>query len=102
MDYSKLSDFEINKLIENIVRPGWQESDYRVPNSYCNNPADAWPIIVENKISLNHYSGTWEASWEYDAPVGAFGTDEEVTGTIGDSNPLRAAMLVYLQLQEGK
>lgn len=91
MDYSKLSDFEINKLVENIVRPGWQESDYRVPNSYCSNPADAWPIIVSHRIGLNFVNGAWRAQSM------VRGYDECV-----HDNPLRAAMLVYLQLQEAK
>lgn len=118
MDYSKMTDFEINKRVFE-AKSGFSALSYPhdadkrscghkdINGNYhwfdfCNNAADAWPIITGNKISLNHYSGTWEASWEYDAPVGAFGTDEEVTGTIGDSNPLRAAMQVYLQLQGAK
>ncbi|STQ10412.1 Protein of uncharacterised function (DUF2591) [Enterobacter cloacae] len=67
---------------------------------YCNNPADAWPIIVDNEISLNSYGSAWEASFEHDAPIGAFGTDETVTSGYEHRNPLRAAMIAFLMKQE--
>jgi len=115
MDYSQLSDQEINLLGAKIQHPDktFIESKTRSPSvvmlnhinmwiDYCNNPADAWPIIVANGISLNHYTGTWEASYEYDAPIGAFGTDETVTSAIEHRNPLRAAMIVFLMMQESQ
>lgn len=61
MDYSKLSDKEVNRKVQIasrligsmtgrgvlIVRDGkWEFFDP------CNNPADAWPIITANKISI--------------------------------------------------
>ncbi|MGU0055483.1 phage protein NinX family protein [Enterobacter hormaechei] len=71
MDYSKLSDFEINRAVAiaigfhpdecDIAKRGspsvgveWNE-DTGLPIrvfDYCNNPADAWPIITANKISI--------------------------------------------------
>lgn len=123
MNYSKLSDFEINGMVASLTQStgdhtqtsnetfiheyadigeinglciGWKKFDP------CNNPADAWPIIVANGISLNHYTGTWEASYEYDAPIGAFGTDEAVTSAIEHKNPLRAAMIAFLLMQESQ
>lgn len=115
MDYSKLSDYEINKRVFMSItgakplgyphnadgRSVGNESngEYRWYD-YCNNPADAWPIIFESEISLNSYSGTWEASYEYDAPIGAFGTDELVTKSVEGSNPLRTAMIAFLMKQE--
>lgn len=95
MDYSKLSDDEINNMVGRVV-------SQRFRTDYCNDPGAAWPIIVANGISLNHYTGTWEASYEYDAPIGAFGTDETVTGAIEHKNPLRAAMIVFLMMQESQ
>lgn len=111
MDYSQLSDFEINKrvaqlhggfaltLVVHDEPPSGKSFD---PGRFdpCHNPADAWPIIVDNEISLNSYSGTWEASYEYDAPIGAFGTDELVTKAIEGKNPLRTAMIAFLMKQE--
>lgn len=121
MDYSKLSDFEINKRVADIamngtwhVKPSHPDNDtggwlygsngiqtYELPD-YCNNPADAWPIIVENEISIMWLTveqqwcataigeleeGCWE--WSY-CPDHYF----------GDSNPLRAAMIVFLMMQD--
>ncbi|MDT9381180.1 phage protein NinX family protein [Citrobacter freundii] len=115
MDYSKLSDFEINKLIakhegvrgfhcENVgggspLRfTNWKELDY------CNNPADAWPVITANGISLLKCtvgSGYWSAEIITDI--------DEVTDKIfqcqssfdyQDANPLRAAMIVFLMMQD--
>lgn len=121
MDYSKMCDFEINQKVGDMAlngrwacKPGsagnetnnWQygSGDPSLSLSslpdYCNNPADAWTIIVENEISLNSYSGTWEASYEYDAPIGVFGTDELVTKSVEGRNPLRTAMIAYLMKQE--
>lgn len=126
MDYSQLSDFEINKRVsvaaglnvnmffdvdEEYARgPVWTapsgncyagiKSSKGNPFDPCNDQADAWPIIVDNEISLNSYSGTWEASYEYDAPIGAFGTDELVTKAVEGKNPLRTAMIAFLMKRE--
>lgn len=102
MDYSQLSDFEINSavsmaLLDKSANPS---ARYVAIGNYCNNPADAWPIIVDNEISLNSYSGTWEASYEYDAPIGAFGTDELVTKAVEGKNPLPTAMIAFLMKRE--
>ncbi len=57
----------------------------------CNNPSDAWPIIVDNEISINR----WEISddWRADR-FGHFDT--------GDDKPLRAAMIVFMKMNEDK
>lgn len=109
-DYSKMSDFEINKWIAIEFAPngyiGINEStrsdsevvittengEWCTKNSYvdyCNNPSDAWPIIFENEISLVVVEdGLW---------VAMFGSvfDES-------SNPLRSAMIVYLMMKDGE
>jgi len=110
MDYSKMSDFEINKRVADIamngtwhLKPshpdnntgGWLYGSngiqtYDLPD-YCNNPADAWPIITANLMRITPIYGA-EVIWLVSRDVYA-ATDE---------NPLRAAMLVYLQLQEAK
>ena len=102
-DYSKMSDFEINKAVA-INRCGYQgrvehtehgvkESDrdsngmFYFERDYCNNPSDAWPIIFENEISLVVVEdGVWVARFG-----GVF--DES-------SNPLRSAMIVYLMIED--
>lgn len=106
MDYSQLSDRDIDALVlqeiygtqakdKDIMR-AWMRGGFK----YTTNPADSWQIIVDNEISLNSYSGTWEASYEYDAPIGAFCTDELVTKSVEGKNPLRTAMIAFLMKQE--
>lgn len=121
MDYSKMSDFEINCLVAEATghKPFSDDEGYaglqragditaaivKGPRyiggfSPCISPEHAWPLIQENLISINHYNGVWEASFEWDAPVGAFGTDETVTTSTEHKNPLRAAMVAYLMMRE--
>lgn len=104
-DYSKLSDQEINLLIAEILNPDSTviESKSRPPSAcitghlpslwvdYCNNPADAWPIIEKEEISIifNHFS---------------YGIHAAIGGKSGnviydDANPLRAAMVVSLVIE---
>lgn len=121
MDYSKLSDFDINKLIADIVmngtwhvRPshpdnntgGWLYGSngiqtYDLPD-YCDNPADAWPIVVENKISLVWIAETsrWCASHGGNAESEYWGWDECPDVYHENINPLRAAMTVFLMMHE--
>lgn len=118
MDYSKLSDFEINKLVferkTSLAALSYPHSaDKRSCGhkdindiyhwfDFCNNPVDAWPIITGNGISLYHDNGNWQAEMTYYAPVGAFGTDETCSKFVDDKNPLRAAMILFLMMQEAK
>lgn len=116
MDYNKMSDFEINRLVAiaeghkcyygdgsytndgvNVTVKGNRRIGWFNP---CREGDTAWPIIQKNGISINHYNGVWEASFEWDAPVGAFGTDETVTTSTEHKNPLRAAMVAYLMMRE--
>lgn len=125
-DYSKMSDFEIDKAVadalgidydiaimfvnpvdkingnhvEEYVRKKitsnekhWKRfSPTRIPN-------DAWLIIVNKKICLAfdvfaepQDGGSWVAS-------PAYGWDKE---RVRHDNPLRAAMIVFLMMQESK
>ncbi|WP_370607674.1 phage protein NinX family protein [Citrobacter meridianamericanus] len=115
MDYSKLSDFEVNLKLAHILlgkdNYDWNSDKKEVylagidggeflPNGYfdpCNNPADAWPIIFKYKISI-----------EFD---GDNSTEPQTTwcharnlyrscGINYQSNPLRAAMIVFLMMQD--
>lgn len=105
MDYSKLSDFEINEsvsmaMLDKAANPN---AKYIAINDYCNSPADAWPIIVGKKLSLINADDKWLCVPE----------DEPIDGVTGDSvhmiysgdgveheNPLRAAMIVFLMMQD--
>ncbi|HBC7443547.1 TPA: DUF2591 domain-containing protein [Morganella morganii] len=120
--YSDKSDFEINKavavningtdsVLEKFGRIYISDGDRGAMVSFspCNNPADAWPIILKNRISIiipgNEYSDG------YSTPFAASGfddvshitrntyyTDEESF----NQNPLRAAMEVFLMMKEAE
>lgn len=119
MDYSKLSDFEINAAVFEVLHggaPDYKEGDggAMVLISYegdvvggdavevevergvfnpCNNPADAWPIIVERKINIEWHE--WKNSeWM------PYALNNATTKSCYGTNPLRAAMIVFLMMQE--
>ncbi|EOV9647451.1 phage protein NinX family protein [Cronobacter malonaticus] len=91
MDYSKLSDDEINNMVGNLV-------SQRFRTDYCNDPGAAWPIIRGNRIGIipAPCAGEWKAAHR---DVGDDGTPRHFTRHI---NPLRAAMIVFLMMQESQ
>lgn len=99
MDYSKLSDKEINILVGSIKGFANKIAAQNGLRDYCNNPADAWPIIVENEISLisRCANGEWKAQLH-------LGREDifDSYASCWDKNPLRAAMIVFLMMQEAK
>lgn len=121
MDYSQLSDFEINAMVFEALyggSPDCKEGDdgamllvsfeadvvggdivevevVRGSFNPCHKPDEAWPIIAENKISiyaaiLGDSRGEWGAEASYTCHYHFH------------NNPLRAAMIVFLMLQENK
>ena len=118
MNYEEMSDFEVNKEVAFKIRgrdavcvigtslsklvrifngnskreeeSGWVDFDP------CNNPSDAWPIIVENGICLNT-DDIWYASVEHPIDHPDYNTIE-----VGDKNPLRAAMICFLYLENAE
>lgn len=122
MNYEEMSDKELGvkvtiaiiklkqtgiKSIEHNVNQGciWIETIgfHSYPIIDINNPADAWPIIVENEISLH-----W--NWVEKDKCTAIGVKCE-TASLGKrysnvectlDNPLRAAMIVFLKMQACK
>lgn len=113
MDYSKMSDFEINLAVAHIaIGSGgydWSSDKKEVylaamdggeflPNAYfkpCNNPADAWPIIIANKINIRFGA----EGFRHEAQFIQYGR-ESVEAY--HENPLRAAMIVFLKMQESQ
>ena len=106
-DYSKMSDFEINKAVAlslGIEVVEWDGKIYgglerKIDNvtsvigviDYCNNPSDAWPIMEERKIGLAFVNGEWRAS-SVKAGYHEF----------SDAKAFRAAMIVYLMMKDGE
>ena len=110
MDYSKMSDQEINMAVAAIIHPESTviESKSRPPCAcitgklpsywvdYCNNPADALPIITANRIGIipapEH--GLWRAANR------VIGSNSDPRYFTQHANPLRAAMIVFLKMQD--
>ncbi|EDR2652711.1 DUF2591 domain-containing protein [Salmonella enterica subsp. enterica] len=132
MDYSQLSDFEINRRVcealdmeEHFFIPDdeadfdselptdergpiWQTqkmdiNGFRSSNGNCfnpcNNPEYAWPIITENKISIMFDSTDTRYEGEYHEWCDAISSCQKF-GIQHQSNPLRAAMIVFLMMQD--
>lgn len=124
-DYASMSDFEINSAVHNALldkpyeltfhgggKITWKDNDSgRVIETgivdytknglhdYCNNPADAWPIIVDKQISLisRCANGEWKAQLH-------LGRDDifDSYASCWDNNPLRAAMIAFLMMKESE
>lgn len=113
-NYECMSDFEINKRVFKAIvgaKPlgyphnadgrsvGNEENGNYRWYDYCNNPADAWPIIVKYEVDVIQNNGQ-------DCPLA---TNSAVMMFRGDDvficqheNPLRAAMIVFLKMNEDK
>lgn len=115
MNYSGLSDFEINKLVAEALGESVtdnQSASLKVKSSsvlissicggscernYCNNPSDAWPVIIENKISLTYEMNEWAASTGFN--VDSNGITHYRLWEM-NKNPLRAAMIAFLMIKD--
>ncbi|MCF0129364.1 MAG: DUF2591 domain-containing protein [Pseudobutyrivibrio sp.] len=113
-NYEEMSDFEINKAVAIIVDVAFNDDGVPVrfvecdTGAYgdfneiefdpCNNPEDAEPIIIENRIGTIPApdNGLWKAAHR---KVGNNDTPYHFTQ---DKNPLRAAMIVFLKMNEDK
>ncbi|MEY1272075.1 phage protein NinX family protein [Proteus mirabilis] len=112
--YTELSDFEINKKVADLILNGeyvvseekrevylaiMDGGEFR-PIAYfdtCNNPANAMPIIIENLISLMaDMSEDGGSIWWCASDI-----SNGITSRY-KSNPLRAAMEVFLMLKEAE
>lgn len=105
-DYSAMSDYLINQHVaESLTGRYLYFPDYVWDSEEgsrfdpCNNPADAWPIIVSNKISIliDETVDYWSSALVHD-----FCDADAFSHGASDNNPLRAAMIVYLQMMEQK
>lgn len=122
-DYASMSDFEINKSVADIamngtwhVKPSHPDNDtggwlygsngiqtYELPD-YCNNPEDAWPIILQNRISvIFDSSDESDESEESDEWVKAcVGGEEYFISYHYCHRALRAAMVAFLMMKDGE
>jgi len=95
MNYSEMSDFEINEAVSKTLL-----SEAANPNArfvaigdYCRSWADAGPIIDKNGIAILPFKKTTPA---------AFPSREGLVSArlVEHENVLRAAMIVFLMMQE--
>ena len=106
MDYSKMSDFEINCAVAKAMGASTTESsvanertvffeidDALMHKDFCNSWADAGPIIEKHNISLLCSTMRSQKVWEAMTPNG-----EEHCWA--ETNPLRAAMIAYLMMHD--
>ncbi|MBW5406827.1 DUF2591 domain-containing protein [Morganella morganii] len=111
--YRDKSDFEINKAAAVSLSTEFQFDDIRkklytdifrnTEIDYCNNPADAMPIIIENKITVA-YDKLYET---WCAHVGSVMSDDVGWGysiepaiNYCDDNYYRAAMICFLMMKD--
>lgn len=100
MNYTEMTDFEINKAVAAACLAEWYDNgtcvikcndDDRSIFQPCNSWADAGPLILINRIGLEPAikGSVWVAQNGYFKNAEA------------DKNPLRAAMIVFLMMHEG-
>jgi len=100
MDYEHLTDDEINKAVAELL--GF-DVDMSIPvavkdgvpislPAFCSNPSDAWPMIINFKINISYVDND-ENHW---CSTNGIYEDNHVWHT----NPLRAAMIVFLMIHE--
>ncbi|MCH0685607.1 DUF2591 domain-containing protein [Escherichia coli] len=134
MDYSRLSDFEINKLVARefgLFGDGvdqtvlgyhsygvfitYAQAPYcgygdremhaiEVKVDYCNNSVNAMPIIIENGISIafDKNEDEWVAWGDFSFDLAGWDMKQQPAEYQHDKNPLRAAMIVFLMMQDAK
>ena len=105
VNYYELSDEKISKAVGDILKLEWANLDQNY-NGLCYwkdgelfvfNPIkdinDAWSIITENKIDIN-----WGDDVHHALKGAVIASRGKLSAT--HNNPLRAAMIVFLQMQE--
>ena len=123
MDYSQLSDFEINVAVFEAIHngsPDYKEGENgamvfisfegdivngdaveveveRGSFNPCANPADAWPIITENNISIILDNPSMPCATDNARDLF---DDAGPNVCVAYDNPLRAAMIVFLMIQD--
>ena len=117
MNYEDMSDFEINKAvllvedvdgdiesitcrntklkcINSVAVVKFKGIDEPARYNPCNNPSDAWSIIVENKIAVWPEShGEWQA-------MRSIKGKSHIRSI--NKNPLRAAMICFLKMKDAE
>jgi len=96
-DYSKMSDAEVNWNVAYHIGLKTVERAESGEFDPCNNPSDAWPIILNNLISM-----VWDCAEDSSAEWWNAVAQFDECSIQYQSNPLRAAMIVYLMMKESE
>lgn len=103
---TKLSDAQINMMVCKKLGLGLSSyariitqddatillDDNKTLVDYCNNWSDAGPIIVEHRINIEWHE------WK-NGIFRPYALNNETMKSCYDTNPLRAAMIVFLEMQ---
>lgn len=116
IDYSKWSDAQISQKVffwvnGSILPNGglahisndkffyFEPGGMKKPFDPCNNPSDAWPVVEQNKIAMMHECDEWTAFCNLSIHHSG-AANWEFCGY--DKKPFRAAMIVFLMMQESR
>ncbi|MDM3563164.1 DUF2591 family protein [Proteus vulgaris] len=112
--YTELSDFEINKKVAESLKLNtiayerteivlFDDMD-ATPFDPCNNPTDAMPIIIENKISLlAGDSNFWCARYgKWNILPCPSGIEFIEKAQVINDSPYRAAMELFLLMKDAE
>ncbi|HEK2896821.1 phage protein NinX family protein [Proteus terrae] len=113
--YTELSDLEINKRVFVAAKIEHEDTDLHGNKVFygdgakwiefdpCNNPSDAMPIIIENKIAIFPMNALGVKYWCAASEFKDIGEKEIVWGLESNNqNPLRAAMELFLMLKDAE
>lgn len=98
-NYEEMSDGAINLEVHYLANNIQKHHAVIMTKDYCNNPSDAWPIIVSNEIDIIHNGiGCALAT---DRAIDLMKETDEVI-FFQDENPLRAAMICFLMMKDNE
>ena len=114
MKYEEMNDFDLEVLVGNALGIDWFRSPSENPTGgwiysegkstnrtvlpkYCSNPSDAWPVILENNISIEFtFGGYVDVSIQTD--FGRYTPDD----LYPKEKLFEAAMICFLKMNEAK
>lgn len=101
-DYSAMSDYLINQHVAESLTGRYLyfpdyvwDSEEEKRFDPCNNPADAWPIIMANHIGIMPFKSGAATAWP--TSIGLLSNFH-----VKHENPLRAAMICYLMMKDAE
>lgn len=103
--YEQMNNFEINKAVEQATGMYCEDYDgnYMPTLDVCNNPSDAFPIMLKYGISLHIDDEIFAYKGErYDCEGCIDGYEFICDVTQDGRNPLRVAMIVFLMMKEAE